>query len=712
MAWLDPLLGILLLLPAAWLALPGTLSGQLEPEIGASGWWVLLQLAPALAVMARTPRPKLPLVTLFAAFVAFSLVSQQFTSSPDTLSSSRTILCAIASLSALGAGAALGQAGRRVFVIGMVAISVGLSLGALLGVSPRMQGALQNSGATSEAALLGALAALVLLANSTRRAVAILAVVTVGAYGAFVALAPVLTGGAIFAVAALLLWFIRRHDRRRVALGALVFALTSLGAWTVARTVAQAERASKSTPEIAAPSEQASVGHLGGLGVRLAIAPRTLAMFADHPWLGVGPGQFRAEFPAYRDPAERAQSNRAAGDGVETEVEHGHNDALTTLAEVGVFGGAAWLGAMLWLGWLSLRTLTRGEPERAALALALLGILINTLLRAPLSFNPACASLYFAAAGALIARDDNTLAPGRLTRGLPFLILVLLAISAPRAVGFMRHGRALRAPDAMDPVAAMVACADSPLALAVLARRLDQDSERADDARELWQRVLQLRPQNHEALVQGGVLAARAGDHELARALWQRARELATDNRTLAHNLLLLDARTGSDAQFEATLAAVEGVFERPWAETAGAKELLGGDERAAARLWRAAGSPWIDEIPEQLFERARVAPEGRSVVENAWEFLAHVRWAREHAATGAFAASVRSYRQALRLGPGSRTIRLEFAAALWIDGKHEDARQEVERAKARAEDWTRLPPWAGDALLQAGLLLAPVSGF
>jgi thioredoxin-like negative regulator of GroEL len=87
-------------------------------------------------------------------------------------------------------------------------------------------------------------------------------------------------------------------------------------------------------------------------------------------------------------------------------------------------------------------------------------------------------------------------------------------------------------------------------------------------------------------------------------------------------------------------------------------------------------------------------------------EFFAQLRWAREHAQSGNFANAVRSYRQALRWAPNARSVRLELAAALLQSGQNvDDARAEVDRAGARARDWTILPPWAGAALLEAGLL-------
>ncbi len=696
MAWLDPLLALLLLLPAAWLAWPATLAHQLEPELSATGWWLLLQIPAALLLLLRTPRSRSLLVSVFAGFVAVSLWRASQAQS-DSLSATRAVLAAATALSALVAGSTLGSTGRRVFAIGLVPISIGLCLPALAGVAPRLQGALQNSGATSEAALLGALVALAVFV-AERGSLRGIALITIGAFGAFVAVAPVLAGALVFCGSALVAWFVRKKDRVGIALCLCIFALAAAGAFAYVR----AFPAAKAPAQV--DTERQPEGHFGGAAVRLSIAPRALALFADHALIGVGPGQFRACFPSYRDADERVRSNRAAGGGVETEVEHAHNDVLTTLAENGLVGGVFWIVFLISLALTALRALKHDDLARNSLALAVLGLLANSLLRAPLTFNPASESLFFAAAGALLARDDETPPPKWIRRLLPLLCVLLLALQAPGALAFVRHGLALRAPDGIDLSGALAACPDSPLALSLEARKLAADPARIADARAKWEKVLGLRPLNFEALVQAGVLAAGAGDSAAARAHWLRAIELAPERIGVLQNLLLLDARSGEDADFTAASSRASGKVERAWAIETGAKEMLSGDERAALRLWTFARCDWVSETPEQVYERSRAAASEPSPLVKAWELLAHMRWARDHAATNDFSGAVRSYRQALRLGPDSRAVRLELAAALWSDGKQDDARTEIDRAAARAPDWSRLSPWAVDVLSKAGV--------
>ncbi|MCF7854522.1 MAG: O-antigen ligase family protein [Candidatus Pacebacteria bacterium] len=64
--------------------------------------------------------------------------------------------------------------------------------------------------------------------------------------------------------------------------------------------------------------------------IRLPLWRQTLVLVADHPWLGVGPGNFRREFPRYRSPAHTRR--RVAG----AVTEHPHNQLLHMAAILGV----------------------------------------------------------------------------------------------------------------------------------------------------------------------------------------------------------------------------------------------------------------------------------------------------------------------------------------------------------------------------------------
>jgi len=90
-------------------------------------------------------------------------------------------------------------------------------------------------------------------------------------------------------------------------------------------------------------------------------------MFAAHPLLGVGIGNYGAAYPAYHPRGWYAS------------LDHAHNYYINIAAEAGVFGLAAyalWLGSALWYSYASARL----EHDRAwrALLLGVLGGLVTT----------------------------------------------------------------------------------------------------------------------------------------------------------------------------------------------------------------------------------------------------------------------------------------------------------------------------------------------
>lgn len=74
--------------------------------------------------------------------------------------------------------------------------------------------------------------------------------------------------------------------------------------------------------------------------IRLPCWRGTVAMIADSPWLGIGPGQYRREFPAYRSAAQKQRL--VAGDI----TEHPHNQFLYFAATAGVPFALLWLALL------------------------------------------------------------------------------------------------------------------------------------------------------------------------------------------------------------------------------------------------------------------------------------------------------------------------------------------------------------------------------
>ena len=171
---------------------------------------------------------------------------------------------------------------------------------------------------------------------------------------------------------------------------------------------------------------------------------------------------------------------------------------------------------------------------------------------------------------------------------------------------------------------------------------------------------------------------------------------------------LLLDAA-------EALLADPEA--DRGWLRGVGARLLLAGRPADGQALLRRV-EPDLDlssgEAAFALYKELDAGAQDDVLADAAWA-TAYQLWARADVETGAYETAVRLYRQAVQTArhygpgtddvPGSDTLlRLELAAALVLSGQVEEAELEVDRARASALHWARLPTWAGQPLVDAGL--------
>lgn len=153
--------------------------------------------------------------------------------------------------------------------------------------------------------------------------------------------------------------------------------------------------------------------------IRLSLWKGTTHMIGAHPIMGTGPGRFRYEYAAYRDPEEARIRGRL---GAVTEVENPHNEFLWAAAEGGICTAAA-LGLFVFLllrqGAVASRTAQK--PWHALYGASLFGTVVAfgvlCLVRSPLH-NPAAATILFIAAGMLDATryEAGTGRPSPLSR--------------------------------------------------------------------------------------------------------------------------------------------------------------------------------------------------------------------------------------------------------------------------------------------------------
>ena len=97
---------------------------------------------------------------------------------------------------------------------------------------------------------------------------------------------------------------------------------------------------------------------------RLAHWQAAWEMFADHPWLGVGIGNYAAAYPSYALPLW------------EDPLGHAHNYYLNILAETGSVGLVSYLALVVGTFWLAWRSWTVAKGFRRAVAVGALGLLV------------------------------------------------------------------------------------------------------------------------------------------------------------------------------------------------------------------------------------------------------------------------------------------------------------------------------------------------
>jgi O-antigen ligase/Flp pilus assembly protein TadD len=669
------LLALALLAPPFLLAWPGPgalLENDFLPQSTGIGAVALATLPAAFLLVIRRAAPEIRALPLFLVTLLVTAGWLAFGHTSDSFELRRVVVRSAVALALLLAGASLSPAGLAVYARGLLWIAVLLLAVALLDRANGLAGALGNTGSIAQAALPGAIAG-ACLASQPRSRWKIFGGLACLLFLAYVARAPVIAGG--LALAAGLAAFALARSGLSSRLRALYVAAAILAAFLVVAPLG----AHKPAPD-APPAS----GSTGGFEVRKRVWSSSLAMLRDHPWAGVGPGQFAASFPPYRDPQEIELSTHGRRIDAETEVEQPHEDWLAPALDLGIVAGIAWIGFLLAVAHAAWRALRGAEPARAALGAAALAILAYALVHGPLTQEPAAASIACVVFGAVLAPAAGSPAsPTR--RWVPLAALFLLLTSIPAAFAFVRHGRALAGlavsgeRDAADVEASIEAarraCPDSVLALTLRAR-LDEE-RKADPAtvRADWERVLALRPARIEALMQLALAELREGDAALARETWERAQRLDPGHPGIRRNLRALDLQ--------------EGRFD-------------------AGREWLAGEDP----VAESCFARAKAErASGDTILADLFEARAHLLWARSHADAGRFGDAVRSYRQCLRVtrdhvDGGARRVGIELAAALAADGRESEARQQLGSISPTPADLERLPDWATarlSALLAGG---------
>jgi tetratricopeptide (TPR) repeat protein len=385
-------------------------------------------------------------------------------------------------------------------------------------------------------------------------------------------------------------------------------------------------------------SDSASSGWLlkartGTVELRLIYWKNTLAMAADHFPLGVGLGQFAVAYPRYH--------RAAAIDwtfGEEFQLERAHNDHLEILAELGPVGFGAWVAILLLFFGLWRRVACDGEPDDARRA-GFLGLsVVAFLVVATFSFpmERALPPIYFFACVGLMAAlapaSRETTGAGAVARyakplrvGLALLMVAYIVASGygmRRAI--LSHAERARALEVLaqgrvDAAAVHLARArelalGDPAPALLIARGLAAEG-RYDSVVPELQHVLQMHPNQVNAMLNLGYAKLQLGRYEESRNYFERALEILPGSLTAHSNLGLIEFRL---RQYDEAIR-----YYRRVLELAAEKKHYGTRERTDRQI-----------------------------------LVAHLQLGGAYSATGDVEAAIRHYERALRSNPDLVQVR------------------------------------------------------
>ncbi|MCC7263636.1 MAG: tetratricopeptide repeat protein [Candidatus Latescibacteria bacterium] len=397
---------------------------------------------------------------------------------------------------------------------------------------------------------------------------------------------------------------------------------------------------------------------------RLIIWSDTIALIADHPLLGVGPGNFELYLPAYRSLARHQEWKALMGERTNVAYE-AENEYLEFAAEAGLPGLAAMLWLLGTLVWSGRRRLQHQiDPTLRTLTRGCLAGLIATLVHCLFSFNlqdPASATLFWLLGGLVVAlnggepetRVIDLASPGRRAAVLAagaLLAAVGIGLGLSIAAGdyYYSNGRKLQA--AGQPNRATLAYNQAigwrgwdfryhhSLGLARL------EANRPAEADAPLRRSLALHPNNAAAMrLLGRSLWLQEKDGELAVAWLQRAVTLDPLNAQsyywLARAQQLRQDHAGAIAAWEQAIA------------------LQPGDPEMLMSLALEYGSAGQYPRARQCLEQAaRLAPQNPNILGNLGALYLKV---------GLLAQAEAPLRQAVSLAPAMPSWRYNLALVL-----------------------------------------------
>ena len=761
---LDAVHAWLVLLPALVLAWPwpSLLAHDPVNAATAAGWTLWLALpAGAMAIVRGRIRWHWGLLALLFLFLRAAF-TDHMGADIDVFEASRGYVALVGMFTVFVSATGLGPVGRRTLGRGVTIVGGLVLLGwftnlfrsmglegstfreTLLGFDLRWT--LGNSGDLAEALIPAALATIAVAAGAQggRR----ITLSTVAALSAFAVTWSGSRAGWLVAIAGAVLLVALRPGRAKswapaasVIAGVLLAMLLRSGLEGLdatpptepggpltlhAQALPDATRATHE-PEAVAPTPLAAEG---GLRFRQLTWSRVPDLWQTAPWVGVGTGQFHREFPPFRDPVEIGISSHGRSEPTFVDVEHPHSDPLLVFAEYGLIGGVGFFVFLVWILATALRQLARGDHDRRAAALGVIGALVLGLQNCGLFYGLVSPGLWMAMAGGVIAANGNGRRKPRsrdravagivMAFGLWASVAATCMIGHGRALARLRHAEVVADKSFLDPLQVRervdLALRFAPNSSVALERLIP--SLAGQEKRDALDRLIELRPHQRSALINRGNEFARERDFETARLFYERVLELDPQNPLAGVAL----ARTSLDlARTDEMPGALDRLEELGAATTTrlrawGASQLLNGRPALAELILTRVDATWTTTDPGVCYAQSLLARDrGDDVLADAFLAGAQLGFARNHAKAQIWNSAVTSYNQALRytkdrpsLGfqDGAPIILAELSAALYKTGRTDEAQERFRGVTLSDTDRDEhLAPWARDLLTQIGFL-------
>ncbi len=767
---IDGLHGALIAVPLVAFAIPGVhglFAGA--PDTVALGTGAAALAALPVAVLAAVRGRASEAFGLAPLMVLLAVAAVSIGAADDSFGLWRALVALAAALGFVMGGASLGATGRTVVQRGFVAL--GLLLLATVPMTPGGASVLGNSGDLSEALLpCAVLGAGVFLGSSGLLAFLGFALLFTSAV-AF-GLIPVYAGvlglgaGATAALGASALGksggeYGRRQaaQRGRILLIAVLVAVAPIGFRAATEGASNASRpagvseadaeGSEGERGEAIPIAPAAARTTGGIRFRTLTWARIPNIVRDHGALGVGPGQFQAAFPPYRDPAEIELSSFDRQEPTPIEVEHAHNDFLTALTEYGFLGGGAFLLFLVIVVGRALLQLASADSTQRDFALAALAVAANATVNSPLLYGVLAPAVAFTVFGVVMAPplqaasvdgDEDGPPPRAIARyAAPGLAVVILLLLVPKAWSLVQYGRALGqvesarvvTPDGREGLdaarlgrildRAAAHAPSSPIVLEKRAQVLRREGADPDLEQRILGRWLEARPHSLAARLARGSLAARRGDFETAAAEYEAAFQIDPGHPALLRNRIRVGCDLRNPERVRTALgdAVRAGHASADWVRKMAIEELLEGRLDVAQplvdRMLAGADSEAVSTLdPDDCFAASgRAEQAGDAELERAFRVAFQMNMALDHLRRNAPGSAATSARQAYQRassaielrGLDNGPIRLRLAAARAANGELDLARERLAEGPLRPADGRALDPVEREALERAGLL-------